>query len=289
MTQLPIKELLVNEFPVLLKEINDPPEKLYIQGTLPGPETKLLCVVGSRKYTNYGKEACEKLITGLRGYDIAIVSGLALGIDSIAHKSALEAGLKTVSVPGSGLDPRVLYPKNNIQLSQKILSSRGALISEFDPMFKATIWSFPQRNRIMAGMSHATLIIEAELKSGTLITSKLATEYNRDVFTVPGSIFSPTSAGPHMLLRLGATPITSSKDLLEALGFKTENNEKTSAEKYVDCSPEEMKIVELLLNPMSRDTLLSESGFDISQANAVLSMMEIKGLIVERMGEVRLT
>ena len=108
------------------------------------------------------------------------------------------------------------------------------------------------------------------------------------MFTVPGSIFSPTSAGPHMLLRLGATPITSSEDLLQALSFKTEGNEKTSAEKYADCSPEEMKIVELLLNPMSRDALLNESGFDISQTNAVLSMMEIKGLIVERMGEVRL-
>src|SRR5574344_927429 len=199
-------EILENEnIPEMLREIPDCPDKLYIKGKLPSQDSKLLCVVGSRKYTSYGKDVCEKLISGLRGYDITIVSGLALGIDSIAHKTALDSGLKTIAVPGSGLDESVLYPSTHKQLAEKILENGGALISEFEPNFRATPYSFPQRNRIMAGISHAVLVIEAETKSGTLITSKFATEYNRDVLTVPGSIFSKNSEGPNMLIRLGAT------------------------------------------------------------------------------------
>ena len=194
---------------------------------MPKGDAKFLCVVGSRKYTDYGKEACQKLIAGLRGHNIVIVSGLALGIDGIAHRAALDAGLTTIAIPGSGLNPSVLYPSSNRQLAEKIIESGGALISEFEPMFKATTYSFPQRNRIMAGISHATLIIEAEIKSGTLITSRLATEYNRDVATVPGSIFSKTSEGPNMLLRLGATPVSSSAHILETLGFKIEEDKTT--------------------------------------------------------------
>ena len=123
------------EIPEMLREIPDSPTKLYIQGKLPGPNTKFLCVVGSRKYTPYGKEACEKLITGLRGYDIAIVSGLALGIDGIAHKSALDAGLNTIAVPGSGLDESILYPSTHRRLAENILDAGGALLSEFEPSY----------------------------------------------------------------------------------------------------------------------------------------------------------
>src|SRR3989344_4618820 len=194
-----MKELLLDQFPRRLREIPDPPEKLYMQGVLPSEEHKWLCVVGSRRYTNYGKEVCGKLIEGLRGYPVVIVSGLALGIDALAHRAALAANLPCVAVPGSGLSPHVLHPASNRRLADDILLSGGAMLSEFEPDFRPTLWSFPQRNRIMAGLSDAVLVIEAESKSGTLITSKLATEYNRDVFTLPGSIFSSTSAGPHML------------------------------------------------------------------------------------------
>jgi DNA processing protein len=282
-------EILEGEnIPEMLREIPDTPKKLYIQGKLPTPDIKILCVVGSRKYTQYGKDVCEKLISGLRGYDICIVSGLALGIDSIAHKAALEAGLKTIAVPGSGLHESVLYPSTHKQLAEKILENDGALISEFEPKFRATPYSFPQRNRIMAGMSHAVLVIEAEIKSGTLITSKFATEYNRDVLTVPGSIFSKNSEGPNMLIRLGATPVRNSEDILEALGFKVDEEPQNMELKYSDCSDEELLVIKILNEPMEKDELIRTLKMPVSRASTILSIMEIKGLIKESMGEIRL-
>ena len=283
-----IKALEGEEIPEMLREIPDCPKKLYIQGNLPNPETKILCVVGSRKYTQYGKDVCEKLISGLRGYDITIVSGLALGIDGIAHKATLDAGLKTIAVPGSGLHESVLYPSSNKQLAEKILENGGALISEFEPKFHATPYSFPQRNRIMAGLSHAVLVIEAEIKSGTLITSKFATEYNRDVLTVPGSIFSKNSEGPNMLIRLGATPVRTSEDILEALGFKIDEEPQNLELKYSDCSPEELLIVKILDTPKTKDDLIREIHLPASKVCTIISIMEIKGLIKESMGEIRL-
>ena len=283
-----IETLVGENIPEKLREIPDAPQKIYFQGKLPSPDTKILCVVGSRKYTQYGKDACEKLISGLRGYNICIVSGLALGIDGIAHRAALDAGLKTIAIPGSGLDESVLYPSSHKQLAEKILEASGALISEFEPKFRATPYSFPQRNRIMAGMSHAVLVIEAEIKSGTLITSKFATEYNRDVFTLPGSIFSKNSEGPNMLIRLGATPIRNSEDILEALGFKIDETPQNLELKYSDCSDEELLVIKILTEPLVKDELIRAMKMPVSKASAVLSIMEIKGLIKENMGEIRL-
>lgn len=283
-----MRELTNKLFPRRLREITDPPEKLYLQGTLPPEEHKWLCVVGSRRYTNYGKEACEKLIEGLRGYPMVIVSGLALGIDALAHRVALSVKLLCVAVPGSGLSREVLYPSTNRRLADEILKAGGALLSEFEPDFSATAWSFPQRNRIMAGLSDAVLVIEAEQRSGTLITARLATEYNRDVLTVPGSIFSATSAGPHMLIRLGATPITSPHDLLPALGFDTTSNLKLETKNFSDCSPEELRVLELLKEPLARDDLMEKLALPVSRANALLSLLELKGHIKESLGEIHL-
>jgi DNA processing protein len=282
-----IKKLEQKEYPELLKEINDPPKQLFLKGELPPDNMKYLCIVGSRKYSPYGKEVCKTLIDGLRGYNVVIVSGLALGIDAIAHEAALEAGLITIAIPGSGLGEKALHPSANRNLAKRILEAGGALISEFEEDFKATLWSFPQRNRIMAGMSHAVLIIEAEEKSGTLITSKFATEYNRDVLTVPASIFSGNSYGPHMLLRLGATPIRNSNDILEALGFNTKK-EKQQILELENLSEKEQKVIEVLNTPMSRDELITELDFPIQEINVTLSAMEIKGIIKERMGEMRI-
>lgn len=278
--------LTKEQFPQLLQEINDPPKKLHVKGKLPEGDMKYLCVVGSRKFTPYGKEVCKTLIEGLRGQDIVIVSGLALGIDAIAHEAALEAGLTTIAVPGSGLGENVLHPSANRNLAKRIIEAGGALISEFEEDFKATHFSFPQRNRIMAGMSHAVLIIEAEEKSGTLITSKFATEYNRDVLTVPASIFSQSSYGPHMLLRLGATPVRSSEDILEALGLKVE--ERQQKFKFEDLSDRERKVVEILQTPLPRDELVARLELPIQKANVTLSAMELKGIIKESMGEMRI-
>lgn len=281
-----VRTLLLEEFPRLLQEINDPPEKLFVQGALPDDDThKFLCVVGSRAYTPYGKEACEKLIAGLRGYPVVMVSGLALGIDGIAHRAALDAGLTTVAVLGSGLHPSVLYPGAHRGLAEKIVEKDGALLSEFEHDFRATTWSFPQRNRIMAGLSHAVLIIEAQEKSGTLITARLATEYNRDVGIVPGSIFAKNSAGPHLFLRLGATPITTCNDLLVLLGFDPEKEQNAAREQALrDASPNEQKVLTLLATPLSRDELIRALALPTSAANILLARMELNGLIVERLG-----
>lgn len=281
-----IENLPKGKFPPLLCEINDPPKSLRIVGELP-IDTKYLCVVGARKYSQYGKEVCEHLINGLRGYPITIVSGLALGQDAIAHRAALGAGLKTIAVPGSGLGEKVLYPSAHRGLAHEIVESGGALLSEFPDDFIATPYSFPQRNRIMAGMSSAVLVIEAELRSGTLITSKYAIEYNRDVFTVPHSIFSRTSEGPHMLLRLGATPITQPSDIITALGLRP-REELFETRDYSDCSTDEKEIIEILHEPMSRDQIIRMLEKPVYVTQTILATMEIKGLIKEEMGEIHL-
>lgn len=283
-------ELKPDNFPRRLREINDPPKKLYINGKLPPDDYKWLCVVGARKYSPYGKSACENLINGLRGLPVVIVSGLALGTDTIAHRAALSTGLKTVGVPGSGLAPSVLYPSSSRELADEILRAGGALVSEFEPNFRATRWSFPQRNRIMAGLSDAVMVIEAEIKSGTLITSRLATDYNRDIFAVPGSIFSATSEGPHMLIRKGGAAVSSAAALRDLLGFPdSSTNYKLSTTNYSDCSPEEKQILEILKTPITREELADSVEMPFSKLNSVLSVLEIKGLIKEEMGEIRRT
>ncbi len=282
-----IYKLKLEQFPKALLEIPQPPKELYMRGVLPPEDYVYLAVVGSRKYTSYGRDICEKLIRGLKGYPIVIVSGLALGIDSIAHRAALSAGIITLAMPGSGLDPKVLYPSSNANLADEIVENGGCLLSEFEPMMKAELYSFPQRNRLMAGISRATLVIEAAEKSGTLITARMALDYNRDVLVVPGSVFSNTSTGTNKLLKQGATPIATSEDLLEALGFEVEKKTMTDAEKYADCTDEEMKFIKMLFEPMERDELIRESGMDIATTNALLSIMEIKELIKEELGEIR--
>jgi DNA processing protein len=278
---LEARQLAPEDFPPLLQEIPDPPKRLYATGSFPPPEHKLLCVVGSRKYSPYGKQACVKLIQGLAGFPISIVSGLALGIDAIAHAAALEVGLHTIAVPGSGLSPQVLYPATNRQLALRIVESGGLLLSEFEPDFRATPYSFPQRNRIMAGLSHAILIIEATERSGTLITARLALDYNRDVLAVPGQIFSAQSYGTHQLIKNGATPIRESADILEALGFDVHTAPVISLERL---SPDERRIVEMLDEPRSRDDLCDATGLPIEKLNIVLSTMELKGILSERLG-----
>jgi DNA processing protein len=218
----------------------------------------------------------------LRGYDIAIISGLALGIDAIAHEAAMRTGLPTIAVPGSGLDKSVLYPRANVQLAERIVEGGGALLSEFEPTFHATNWSFPQRNRIMAGLAKATLIIEAEEKSGTLITSRLATDYNRDVFAVPGSIFSSLSRGPNKLITLGATPISSSEDVLKALGFTLEEGTETQMTlDFSSLGDDEREVMEALTSTKYREVLIEELELPVSEGNILLMKMEIAGLIKE--------
>lgn len=276
-----------DDIPERLQEIPQPPKSLYLLGTLPDPQFTYITIVGSRKYTSYGRDVCEMLIEGLRGYPVVIVSGLAMGIDTIAHETALNNSIPTMAFPGSGLDPKALYPRTNVSLAKRIIDSRGCLVSEFKPEQAAAPWTFPQRNRLMAGLAHATLIIEAEEKSGTLITARLASDYNRDLLVVPGSIFSDASRGTNQFLRLGATPITSVDDLLEALHFEKRDEAATVREEIENASPEERTVLELLREPTPRDDLLRALDMPTHEGNALLSVMELKGLIKETLGEIR--
>lgn len=283
-----LKLLSRDEFPPLLREIPDAPKKLYVRGALPSSEKRWLAVVGSRSMSAYGKQACHALIEGLRGYPVVVVSGLAYGIDAEAHRAALATHLPTVAVPGSGLDWNTLYPRANVRLAREILAADGALVSEFEPETKAADWTFPKRNRVMAGLSHAVLVIEAKEKSGSLITAKLTTEYNRELLVVPGSIFSEESRGTHQFLRLGATAATSSDDILVALGITKREGATSLSELRDDLSEDELRVFEIIRSPLSRDALIATLELPITEANVLLSTMEIKGLILEELGVVRI-
>ncbi|MDO8565438.1 MAG: DNA-processing protein DprA [bacterium] len=283
-----IRGLSKEEYPELLVEIPEPPKQLRYEGELPIHGNKLLAVVGSRKYSAYAREVCEALITGLAGEPVTIVSGLALGIDSVAHRAAMRVGLQTIALPGSGLDRKVIHPRSHASLADEIVRAGGGLMSEYDDTMPAGVWAFPKRNRIMAGMCHATIVIEAEKRSGTLITSRLATEYNRDVGAVPGPIHSSTSEGPHMLIRLGAALIRDHNDILELLGLKRRDENPTLMD-IEDLSDEEKIFIKILETPCSRDELIRKSKLDTGSASAILSLLEIKGLIKEELGEVRKT
>jgi len=286
MDDFPIYNLAAELISKHFGHIPEPPKGLKIRGAFPKSSHLIfLTVVGSRRYTPYGKQACEHLIAGLRGYPIVIVSGLAIGIDAIAHQAALDANLLTVSFPGSGLAEHIITPRENFSLALNILKAGGCLLSEVDDFHGSPKWIFPKRNRLMAGISKATLIIEATNKSGSRITTRLATEYNRDVFALPGSIFSDSSEGPNELLKLGATPVTCSQDILFALGFQV--SETPMNDLFSQCDPEEERVLKLLGSPKQRGDLIRELEIQTSKANILFTQMEMKGLIKEIGGEIR--
>ncbi len=284
-----IEKMLKGDFPLLLSEMPGAPDEMYVCGSSRAlflEDHKYLCIVGSRRYTEYGRRVCEWLIEGLRGTKTVIVSGLAMGIDTVAHKSAMANSLKTIAVPGSGLNPEIIYPRINAYVAEDILQSGGCLLSPFKPNQGATNWTFPVRNQIMAGMSHATLIIEGEEDSGTLITAKLSADYNRDTLVVPGSIFSEHSKGPHKLLRDGAIPITSQKDLKEALGFVDEDKKILH---FDNCTEDELKIVSILgAEPLHKDEIIRLTNLPTSKVHILISILETKNLVEQKYGKVSL-
>jgi DNA processing protein len=274
--------LLPDEYWPKLREIPEPPERLWVRGTIPGPERKLITIVGSRSMSQYAHDAVDYLVSGLADYPVAIVSGLALGVDGAAHRAAMKHGLPTVAFPGSGLNDEALYPATHKWLAQEILATGGALVSEFPPEEKGRVHFFPKRNRIMVGVSDAVVVVEAGLKSGTLITARMAVDYNRDLLVVPHSIFSDGGAGGHVFMKLGALPARSASDILEAVGIVEEKNIET-----LRLTSEEEEVLALLMEPIPRDELIRELGIPTGQANVLLAQMEIRGLIGESLGSVR--
>lgn len=251
---------------------------------------KFLCVVGTRRASQYGIDACRSIIEGLQGQDIVIVSGLAIGIDTVAHESALSAGLKTVAVLCSGLEWQAIYPRQNERLAKEIVATGGALVSEFSDTYRPHPFNFPERNRVMAGLSHATLVVEASIKSGTLITARLALDYNRDVFAVPGSIFSEQSSGPNTLISDGAGVVTKSADVLEFFGIAsaTDSNAVSVVENILaDATEIEKQIYRVLETPMTRPEILHRFSNNAREKIAAISTLEMKGLIIESNGTLR--
>lgn len=217
MSSYEIKILKITDplYPVLLKNINNPPKVLYYIGNFPSDTLFPLAIVGSRQSDNYGELVIKNILNEDILNKVFIISGLAQGIDAAAHRIAKY----TIAVLGTGLDKASFYPKNNLSLYQKIINTGGLIISEYPVGTKACAKNFPERNRIIAGLSQAVLVIQAKKRSGALITARFALENGRDVLTVPGSIFNELSQGPHLLIAQGATPITTSNDLIEALNL----------------------------------------------------------------------
>jgi DNA processing protein len=272
--------------PPRLEEIVDSPKQLWIRGTAPDWGSGIfVTIVGSRRYSEYGKLVVEALIRDLAGTPVTIVSGLALGMDELAHRAALKHGLRTLAFPGSGLDDAVIAPATNYRLAMDIVEAGGALFSEFDPAQRATPWTFPKRNRLMAGLSHAVVVIEATQKSGTLITARLATEYNRDLFTVPGSIFRAQAAGPNQLLKAGAYPLTSAQDLLAHYDIQSPQA-SAPADTGHDLNDLERAIVRALDEPRSKTELANLLEKDFTAMAIALSGLEIKGYVAETYGKI---
>lgn len=277
-----IREWPKSEWLAQLLEIPQVPKKLWVRGAMPPPENKLLTVVGSRAMTRYGQEACEKLVTGLAGYPVTIVSGLALGTDTCAHKAALAAGLHTLVVPGSGLGDGVLYPRSNRPFAKEILDRGGGFLSEYPPEQASRVYYFPERNRIMVGLSHAILIVEAGEKSGTLITARLASEYNRDLLAIPHRIGDPHSFGPHLFIRLGAALVTEPLHILEALSIPPRESSSTAVISNLEDS--ELAIWNLLEEPRTRDEILRANAEKVGEFMTALVALELRGLIKEEFG-----
>ncbi len=283
--RFPIGQLPFEAFPEALKEIPDAPERLFIRGQMPDKERVLLCVVGSRSATSYGRRMTQKLIAGLAQYPIAIVSGLAHGIDTEAHKAAIDVGLPTIAVLPSSLDEASLYPANNIILARNILLKGGCLLSENEAPFKAMLHSFAERNRVMAGMSKATLIIEAGERSGTLITAKLALSYNSEVLAIPHELERPTGTGVNRLIREGATLVRDSADIAQVLGFKIDDT-PIQQTLPTDLTDTEAGVLGVLIEPLLHDEIIESVNAATKDIQIALSSLLLRGLIIERLGKI---
>lgn len=264
-------------YPSRLREIDDAPPVLYVRGTLTADDDWAVAVVGTRRATAYGRQATNELTQGLSAAGITVISGLARGVDTIAHRTALDTGGRTIAVLANGLD--TIYPPENRRLAEEI-AERGALVSDYPLGTKPRADFFPRRNRILSGLSLGTLVIEGDFKSGAMITAKFAMEQNRDVFAVPGSIFSPQSRGPLGLIRDGATPVSSAQDVLEALDLARLGAQLDFGRAAPPESAEERALMGVLTRePQHIDDVARHSGLATAVVSGTLALLELKGLV----------
>lgn len=272
------------KYPYMLKNIDNPPSVLYYKGDLKSCNLeRTLAVVGSRRATRYAKEALEKIISEFQNTDICIVSGLATGIDTTAHVAALDNNLKTIGVIASGFD--YTYPAANKELYKKIEDGNGAVVTEYFPTFQPIKFRFPQRNRIVSGLSYGTLVAEASLKSGALITANLTLEQGRELMCIPGLITNPNTEGIYKLLKNGASLVTCADDILEVLGWEVKV-EQGNLFNLPDLSDDEKMIYEALeIEEKCVDELQAFTKLSIDNLLMYLTTMELKGIIKQVDGD----
>lgn len=270
------------EYPDSLRQIYDPPRIIYVKGQLEVLSDLMIAVVGARKASRYGLTVAGEIAGELAENGLTIVSGMARGVDSAAHQGALKQKGKTVAVLGCGVD--VVYPKENKKLMEEIIYN-GAIVSEFPPGTSPQPGNFPQRNRIISGLSKGVLIIEAAERSGSLITADFALEQGRDVFAVPGQVTEPANRGAHRLIKQGAKLVENARDILDEYGFEplASQNQKILE---TGMSPEEIKIFNLISNvSIDYDTLVEKSGFSSGEVLSILTLLEVNDLIIEVPGK----
>lgn len=264
------------EYPRRLKAIDQPPPVLFVRGGLLPEDEWAVAVVGTRRITAYGRQVAEEVARALARQGVTVVSGLARGVDAVAHHVSLECGGRTLAVLGNGVD--CIYPPEHRQLGERIMAN-GALISDYSPGTPPDGPNFPPRNRIISGLSQAVVVVEAGERSGALITAKFAADQGRDVYAVPGTITAPQSRGTNWLIQQGARPLLHAHEILEALNL-TLVNEHRAARKAVPADPTEAKILSLLdAEPRHVDELRNQSGLPIEQVSAALALMELKGMV----------
>ena len=271
-------------YPEMLKEISNPPIVLYYKGNLESCNIdRTVAVVGSRKASYNAKESVEKVLAGLEGTDLCIVSGLASGIDSTAHRCALKHNLKTIGVIASGFD--YTYPAANKDLYREIEEGGGAVVTEYYPTFEPLKFRFPERNRIVSGISYGTLVAEASMKSGALITANLTLEQGRELMCIPGLITNPNTEGIYKLLKNGAALVTCAEDILDALGWEI----KPAQQLKMDLSglnSDEKKVVEVLeIEEKGFDEISSQTGINTNDLLIILTTLELKGIIKQTAGD----
>ncbi len=274
-------------YPTKLKEIYDPPPVLYVRGEIKPADEWAVAVVGTRRATPYGRQVAEQLAGDLARNQVTVVSGLARGIDAIAHRAALDSGGRTIAVMACGLD--MVYPPEHVKLAQEILE-RGALVSDYPLGAQPRSEHFPRRNRIMSGMSLGVLMVEGDVKSGAMITTHLALDQDRDVFAIPGSIYAPTFRGNNKLIQDGEAKLVSRvEDILEELNL-TMVTQQMEMREIVPADATEAQLLRYLSSqPIHIDEVRRESGLPISTVSSTLAMLELKGMVrqVGRMSFVR--
>lgn len=273
-----------DDYPILLKQIFNPPAMFYYVGDLKACNLKkALAVVGSRRATSAAKDILAKIISQFKNTDICIVSGLAAGIDTTAHQSALNNNLKTIGIIASGHD--FVYPSGNRELYRKIQNGNGAIISEYFPTDDPMKFHFPQRNRIVTGLSYGTLVAEASLKSGALISANFCLEQGRELMCIPGLISNPNTQGIYKLLKNGATLVTCADDILEALNWKITLEYEQKKLNFEQFPPEQLKILKCIeIEAKNFDTILAETNLDMNDLFCALSSLEVLNVIKQSEG-----